>query len=227
MIPQETDDSEKTDRTLIVDPPLASTIVINESGVGTLRLVLRLALGSVVLGRDELNRRFQRKQSQMSRYYIPQVMVEPGESSGDRSRYAVEGALVQTVEALDEGVKTVGSLTNRAFKLASRLASPISNSRIMRPVRRQFNRFEARGNQVMQAWINTGRSEEYLSRVLVRDTTTEIIEETLDYMAVSPEMDQLVQAQTQDIAGDVVEEIQERTTRIFVFREWVNRIRSR
>jgi regulator of protease activity HflC (stomatin/prohibitin superfamily) len=87
----------------------------------------------------------------------------------------------------------------------------------MRPVNRQFNRFEARGSQVVQGWINTGRTEEYLSRTLVEETTTEIIEETLDYMAVSPELDQLVEAQSQEIAGEVVGEIQERTNRIFIF----------
>ena len=79
----------------------------------------------------------------------------------------------------------------------------------------------------MQTWINTGRSEEYLSRALVQDTTTEIIEEVLDYLAVSPEMDQLVQQQTSDMAGDVVEEFQDRTTRIFVFRKWFSRSPTR
>jgi hypothetical protein len=97
----------------------------------------------------------------------------------------------------------------------------------MGPVRRQFDRFETRGEQVVQTWINTGRSEEYLSRTLVEDTSTEIIEEVLDYLAVSPEMHQLVEQQTSDLTGDMVEEIQERTTKIFVFRNWFRRAQPR
>jgi hypothetical protein len=58
---------------------------------------------------------------------------------------------------------------------------------------------------------------------LVQDTSTEIIEEVLDYLAVSPEMDQLVEQQTSDLTGDMVEELQERTTRVFVFRNWFRR----
>jgi hypothetical protein len=216
--PQQPIDSKESDRRPVVYTPPDSTIMTaKENEVSTIRMALRLALGSVVLGRDELKQRFQQKQSQMDRYYVPQVMVEPGESPNDRARYALEGALVETVEALGGGAKTVGNLTNRVFNLASRLVSPVANSRIMRPVNRQFNRFEARGSQVVQGWINTGRTEEYLSRTLVEETTTEIIEETLDYMAVSPELDQLVEAQSQEIAGEVVGEIQERTNRIFIF----------
>ncbi len=97
----------------------------------------------------------------------------------------------------------------------------------MGPARRQFDRFEVRGEQVVQTWINIGRSEEYLSRVLVQDTTTEIIEETLDYLATSPEMDQLVQHESLDIADDMVEMVQKGTTRIFGFRDWFDRLRSR
>jgi len=220
-------DSEIADLESVVREPADSIIVTSETGIGTTRMVIRLALGSIILGREELNRRFREKQAQLNQSLSPQLTNRSEESPNDRSRYAVEGALVQTSETLSRGVQTIGNATNAVFKLASRLARPVTGSRVMRPVRRQFDRFEARGEQVMQTWINTGRSEEYLSRALVQDTTTEIIEEVLDYLAVSPEMDQLVQQQTSDMAGDVVEEFQDRTTRIFVFRKWFSRSPTR
>lgn len=225
--PQQPAETEQASHTPIVVTPPDSTVTTSESGVGSIRLAFRLVLGSLVLGKDELENRFQQKQFQMSRYYIPQTTIKPDESPTDRTRFAIEGALVQTAGTLDRGVKTVGNVANRAFNLVSSLASPMTNSRIMGPVRRQFDRFEARGEHVMQTWINTGRTEEYLSRALVQDTTTEIIEETLDYMATSPEMDQLIQQESADMAGEVVEVIQERTTRIFVFRDWFDHLRSR
>ena len=219
--PQPLNDSERTDQSPVATQPAGS--IAGGSKVGTFRLAFRLALGSIILGKEELNRRFRDKQAQLNQSLSPYVTIRSDESSNDRARYAVEGALVETTETVSHGFQVVGNATNAVFKLASRLARPVTGSRIMRPVRRQFDRFEARGEQVIQTWINTGRSEEYLSRALVQDTSTEVIEEVLDYLAVSPEMDQLVEQQSSDMAGNVVEEFQERTTRIFVFRNWFRR----
>lgn len=216
-------DSEKTDQSPVAKRTSGTFMTTGEPKVGTFRLALRLALGSIILGQEELNRRFQDKQAQLNQSLSPYVSIKSDESSNDRARYAVEGALVQTSETVSRGLQTAGNATNAVFRLASRLARPVTGSRIMRPVRQQFDRFEARGEQVMQTWINVGRSEEYLSRALVQDTSTEIIEEVLDYLAVSPEMDQLVEQQTSEMAGDMVEEFQEKTTRIFVFRNWFRR----
>lgn len=215
--------SDVTGRPPVSGRPERTIVITSESDAGTLRLVLRLALGSMVLGREELNRRFQVKQAQLNQSLTPQSIIRPEETAYDRRRYALEGALVQTSETVSDGLRMAGTAANAVFRLASRLARPVTSSRVMKPVRRQFDRFETRGEQVVQTWINTGRSEEYLSRTLVQDTSTEIIEEVLDYLAVSPEMDQLVEQQTSDLTGDMVEELQERTTRVFVFRNWFRR----
>ena len=216
-------DVERNDPSPLPNRPPDTIMITREPEAGTFRLALRLALGSIILGREELNRRFREKQAQLNQSLSPQLTIRSDETDHDRARYAIEGALVQTSETLGHGVQAVGNATNAVFKLASRLARPVTGSRVMAPVKRQFDRFEARGEKLMQTWIDTGRSEEYLSRALVQDTTTEIIEETLDYMAVSPEMDQLVEQQTSDMAGEVIEEFQDRTTKIFVFQKWFRR----
>lgn len=216
-------DAERIDQSPVANRPSGTMIINREPEAGTFRLAMRLALGSIILGREEMNRRFRDKQAQLNQSLSPQLTVRSEESSNDRARYAVEGVLVQTSDTVSRGFQAVGNAANKVFKLASRLSRPVTDSRVMRPVRRQFDLFEERGEQVVQTWIDTGRSEEYLSRILVQDTSTEIIEEVLDYLAVSPEMDQLVEQQTSDMAGEVVEEFQERTTRIFVFRNWFRR----
>lgn len=225
--PQPLVDDEETDPSPTANQLSGPITITGEPKAGTFRLAMRLALGSIILGREELNRRFRDKQAQLNQSLSPYVTIRAEESSLDRARYAVEGALVQTSETMGRGLQAAGKATNAVFKLASRFTRPVTDSRILRPVRRQFDRYEARGEQVMQAWINAGRSEEYLSRALVQDTSTEIIEEVLDYLAVSPEMDQLVEQQTSDLTGEMVEEIQERTTRIFVFRNWFRRSQPR
>lgn len=217
-VPRSQIDPEVDDRYTIVPEPDESRALAGKTDVGTARLALRLVFGSIILGQEEMNRRFTRKQTQLNQSLSTQTVFNPSETSGDRARYAAVGALVQVSDVLNQGAQVLLRTSDSAFRLASRMASPVTGSRPMRPLRRQFQRYEARGEQVLQRWVADGRKEEYLSRTLTEETATEVVEEVLDYLAVSPEMDQLVQAQTQDMAGEVVGEIQERTSKIFVFR---------
>lgn len=93
----------------------------------------------------------------------------------------------------------------------------------MSPVRRQYQRFIDRGDMIVSDWIATGRMEEYISRQLVQDTATESIEEVLDYLADSPEMDELIQEQSGDLIEDIFEDATggiSKTSLILV--DWIN-----
>jgi hypothetical protein len=83
----------------------------------------------------------------------------------------------------------------------------------MGPFRRRYQRYVDQGERVVGEWVAVGRREEYLGRQLAQDTVTESIEETLDYLAESPEMDELTQQQSVDLIEDVFEDVGERTSR--------------
>ena len=175
--------------------------------IGTVRMVMRLLFGSAVIGQEELKNRFQERQSET---HVPAVTlneVTPLETDADRVKYATLGAVAKSSNAMRRGVSTLGRITNRAHGRFTRAFSPIANSRPMSPVRRQYQRFIDRGDMIVSDWIATGRREEYLSRQLAQDTATETIEETLDYLAESPQLDELVQRQSGDLIDDVFEEV--------------------
>ncbi len=174
--------------------------------IGTVRMVMRLLFGSAVIGREELKNRFQERQSET---HIPAATlneVTPLETDADRAKYATLGAMAKSSDAMRRGVSTLGRISNRAHGRFTRAFSPVANSRPMSPVRRQYQRFIDRGDMIVSDWIATGRREEYLSRQLAQDTATETIEETLDYLADSPEMDELIQEQSGDLVEDIFED---------------------
>lgn len=174
--------------------------------VGLGKMLIRLVVGSVIIGGEELNNRFQESQSQT---HITPVILEEGaplETDTDRARYAVLGALSASTAAAGRNLSTLGRLSNRAFRSIKRVARPVTDSRILSPFRYQYQRFTERGEDVLSSWIAAGRREEYLSRQLARETVTEAIEETLDYLAESPEMDELVQQQSGDLIEDIFED---------------------
>ena len=130
-----------------------------------------------------------------------------------RSRYATIGAISRSSNTLQRGVSTAGRLANRTFGLITRSVSPVTESRLMGPLRRRYQRYVDQGEKVVGGWVAAGRREEYLGRQLAQDAVTESIEEVLDYLAVSPEMDELVQQQSTDLVEDVFDDVGERTSR--------------
>lgn len=176
---------------------------------GTLRMMMRLVLGGAVIGREELKRRFQEKQSEIFVSAATLNRETPIESEADRARYAAIGAMATTSDNLRRRITAFGRASNRAFGRLTRTLEPITNSRLLSPFRRRYQRYADHGDKVVSEWIAAGRKEEYISRQLVHDTTIEAIEETLDYLAESPEMDELVQQQSGDFIEDMIEDVQE------------------
>ena len=121
-------------------------------------------------------------------------------------------AMSRSSNTFNRSISTLERLSNRTFGLFSRAASPVTESRLMGPFRRRYQRYIDHGENVVGGWVAAGRREEYLSRQLVQDTATESIEEVLDYLEESPEMDELVQQQSVDLIEDVFEDVGERTS---------------
>ncbi len=106
----------------------------------------------------------------------------------------------------------------------SRSLEPVTDSRLLGPFRRRYQRYADHGDKVVSEWVAAGRREEYLSRQLAEGTTVEVIEETLDYLAESPEMDELIQAQTGDLIEDTFEDIQESAANTtLILTDWFTR----
>ena len=191
--------------------------------IGTVRMVMRLLFGSAVIGQEELKNRFQERQSET---HVPPATlneVTPLETDADRVKYATLGAVAKSSNVMQRGVSTLGRISNRAHGRFTRAFSPIANSRPMSPVRRQYQRFIDRGDMIVSDWIATGRREEYLSRQLAQDAATETIEETLDYLADSPELDELILEQSGDMVEDIFEDATGGISKSsLILLDWIN-----
>ncbi len=171
--------------------------------IGTVRMMMRLALGSAVIGREQLKRRFQEKQSET---YVSAATLNqeaPIESESDRARYAAIGAMAKSSDALRRRTAALGRVSNRVFGRLTRTFDPLTNSRLLSPLRRQYQRYSDHGDRLVSEWVAAGRREEYLSRQLAQDITIEAIEETLDYLPESPKLDELVQQRIDDFFEDM------------------------
>jgi len=196
----------------------------NTPRIGSLRMLMRLVLGSAVIGREELKNRFQDKQNEAQIPAAELNRVTPIDSDADRARYAVIGATANSSEALRKSISKLGQVSDRSFGRLTRTVYPVTNSRFLKPFRRQYQRYLNRGDQVVSAWVAAGRREEYLGRLLAQEIATETIEETLDYLADSPEMDELIEQQSVDLVNDILfDDIKESASNTpLILTSWFN-----
>ncbi len=194
--------------------------------IGTLRMLMRMALGSTIIGREELKNRFQDKQSEP---HIPGAelnRVTPIESEADRARYAVVGAIANSSEVLRRSLSKLGQRSDRSYGRLSRAIQPATDSRLLKPFRRRYRRYLDHGDKVVSKWVAAGRREEYLGRQLAQETAIESIEETLDYLADSPELDELMAQQSVDLVDDILfDDIRESASNTsLILTNWFNTV---
>lgn len=192
--------------------------------IGTLRMLMRLALGSAIIGREELKKRFEEEQSNSHVSAAELNEVTPIESEADRARYAVVGAVANSSEVLKTGISRISQRSDRTYGRLSRVIQPMTDSWLVKPFRRRYQRYLDHGDKIVSSWIATGRREEYLGRMLAQETAIESIEETLDYLADSPELDELMTVQSVDLVDDILfDDIRESASNTSViFTNWFN-----
>jgi len=194
--------------------------------VGTVRMLMRMALGGAVIGREEMKNRFQDKQSDP---HIPGVelnRVTPIESEADRARYAAVGAIANSSEVLRNSLSNMGQRSDRSYGTLTRALQPVTDSRLLKPFRRRYQRYLDHGDKVVSNWIAAGRREEYLGRQLAQETAVDSIEETLDYLADSPELDELMTQQSIDLVDDILlDDIRESASNTsLILSNWFNTV---
>jgi hypothetical protein len=181
-------------------PPVQST--------SSFRLGLRFLLGSALLLNDEAQKRFAKAQQEIKISQTQRKVLLAKETSLDRERYTLIGLMVAGDEAVERMLANLGHLGDWSFRKTKHTIKPITNNRIVRPLNRRYDHSIQRGENILQGLIESGRLEEFRSRRLAQEATTETIEEILDYLATSPEMDQLVDAEMDEMPGETIADIQ-------------------
>jgi hypothetical protein len=180
------------------------------------RNLLRLALGGAVEGSAALLRRLEQEQAAMRSSETQSLGTEsPGQPSDttdlQRLRYALVGLLFEAPDAVGRTFNVLESATRKSAGLASRILSPVTNSRVARPLVSRYDDFIEDRLSAFDRWVSMGRREEQTSRELVLRLTDDEIDAVIDYLAEKPEVRGLVQQQTTGMAQEAVGELRGRS----------------
>jgi len=202
-----------------------------------LRSLTRLIIGGISLGYDGLKNRLQAweevsaqisststidasgqatgkvEQQTSGEVEIITIPKEP-ETEADLLRYAVIGAMFETQEKIGAGLKTLDIATRAASNLADPFLHPVAKSRLLSPFRSRFTRWVDRGQEEVNRWIETGRTEEPQSRALTDAALRGTVDSSIDYLADNKQIQELVTMQSAGLATELVEEVRERTVTV-------------
>jgi hypothetical protein len=208
--------------------------------------ITRLVLGSVMLTHDEMQRqiknweqetarlleeqrqREQRAFAERARAEQTQAPAPPrlptADKPADMMRHAMIGLLFETQSRfMARPPRTAKS--NPLDSLAAPLIKMLQQTPVLNPLREPFDQMVRRGQSEVNRWVSRGRLEEYHSRQLIQTAVTDSFESSVHSVVDNEEVRALVQAQGEDLASEVVEEVRERTVSIDTYIERFIRLR--
>jgi hypothetical protein len=188
-----------------------------------LRSTTRLLVGLALVGSDELLKRLQLLERDFDALppdpeeMAARIRTSPtGQHIPDDVRHALIGLAfelqdqvrVQTPRLLAAADQIISDVTRPAQSVLNHI--PIIGS-LSKSLGLQYGAMQKRGEDRLQRWIAIGQREEARSRVLADQTFTRIVDDVIDYLADKPEVQNLIAGQTTGLAGEVLNEVRERT----------------
>jgi hypothetical protein len=202
------------------DRPGSSSSDDNADTFDATEAVLRLLVGGLLEGTDELRTRLQRWDRPANNTHplsLLQSLMEPAQpvSASESVRHALVGMLFETEAQVRKRFSAAASrladMSDRAeYIFTTRLEPTIRRT----PLRHVLARLDDLQFQIMVArdrWTERGQREEEQGRMVARQTLEGITHELIDYMSRNPEVRQLIERQGTSIAEEAVDEVRDRT----------------
>ena len=204
------------------------------SRTSVLRSLTRLVIGGVLLGANELLDNLDKWETlapatrpvdDITDDEAGEIITLPAQSETnvDLARYTLIGLVFDTQDRLQSGVRSLNKVANFMSGLASPIIKPFYGSRLAAPLRRRHDRLVLRGQQEVDRWIETGRTEDARSRSLAQNALYGSVDQSINYLTANDEIQELIQSQSVSLAGEVIEEVRERTVSADNFIEGVIR----
>ncbi len=188
-----------------------------------LQSITRLMVGLALIGSDELLKRLQTLEYTLAANPPdPQDMADKirtsptGQFIPDEVRHALIGLAfevqqqvrVNTPRLLNSADQIIRDLTRPAQSILGHL--PIVGA-LSKALGVQYDDLQRRGEDRVKRWIAIGQREEARSRLIADQTYNRIVDDFINYLGDKPEVQQLIAGQTTGLAGEVLDEVRERT----------------
>ena len=130
------------------------------------------------------------------------------------ARQTTIGMLAEARQQAGQSGRLVDEATDALGRSLDRVTRPVRRSRPLRPVRRRFHAWQARGESIVSRWRDTGRREEARSRAVAEASLGTFVHRSVTDITQSDQVQvlvqQVVQSQSTGLIEEILEEIRER-----------------
>ena len=130
------------------------------------------------------------------------------------ARQTTIGMLVEARAKAGHGSRFLDRATDSLGRTLDRATRPVRRSTLLRPVRRRFHQYQARGEAIVDRWAETGRREEVRSRAVAEASLGTFMQRSVSDLTQSEQVQilvqQVVQSQSTGLIEEILEEIRER-----------------
>lgn len=191
----------------------APTADLEQAEFDALHALTRLLVGGALESKAEITHRLAVWEAFLREEMAAGELVPETDAETDRSllRHALIGLVFEGGDQVRRGAALAWRFQKVLAKTAVRTAHPLTNSRLMQPIQRRLDHATQRGQDEITRWIQRGQDEDPISRQLARLAFAEIVDEFISQLAVNKEVQELVQQQGVSLAGEVVDQVRERT----------------
>jgi len=194
----------------------------------------RLTIGSALIAMDTLAERLEVAESeeaeQMPRrepedVLIPMVEWDErfGLSRNKDARYVMLGMMADARSSARRGEKFLNRVSTSTAKMITFVLGPVSKNPLFRPISKYFETAVSRGETQVKHWKDLGIEEDFRSRRLAQSTINQAAEDTMDVVVdnqrVAIFIQEMVQAQSQGMINEGIEELRERVLSADIFLE--------
>jgi len=125
------------------------------------------------------------------------------------ARHTTLGALAEARASIRHGGRGLDEATDALGRALDQATRPLRRSRPLRPLRRRFHEWQARGEATVRRWQARGRREETRSRVMAEASLDSFVQRSVRDLTQSEQVQVLVQQVVQNQSAGLVEEILE------------------
>lgn len=177
--------------------------------------IVKVLIGGAVEGTAELARRIEWLEAELRAAEGGPPGPGAVESSADVVRYMLGGLVISAADGARRQAIKLAEASDMFWRVTGSTVRPFVGNRLTRrvvgPFDRAFGRLVERGQQRVNGWVELGRANEPMARLVARRAYLEAVDDFIGHLSQNQQLSDLVQEQSVGLANEFVEEVRERT----------------
>jgi len=198
---------------------------------GSLRSFSKLIIGGIVIGIDELNYRLKKWDEKSQPQHlekdlnsvpnqtegpledstiIPYEIID-GELQHNEMRYILIGLINESQGRMVSTSQKVRRIGGSISRFTNPIIKPFRRNWLIPPLQRRYAELIEKGENELNRLSLIGRSEYEQSRRMAQFAYEDSFEEAVDSLSTNPDVQNLIQSQGMGMAGEIINEVRERS----------------